>query len=52
MDSKTLVNNRPVGYISDLAVASDNTIFFTSASSKWSHAESLNILLEGDRSGR
>lgn len=47
-----LVNNRPVGYVNDLAVRQDGTIFFTSSSSKWTHKDSHNILLEGESSGR
>ena len=52
VDAKSLVNNKPLGFISDLSVASDGTIFFTSASSKWNHAKRLNILLEGEKTGR
>ena len=52
VDAKSLVNNKPLGVISDLTVASDGTIFFTSASSKWTYAQRLNILLEGERTGR
>ncbi|KAL8615682.1 hypothetical protein ACOMHN_034832 [Nucella lapillus] len=46
------VEGQPLGFLSDLAILKDGTIFFTSSSTKWSHAQRLNILLEGEKSGR
>ena len=46
------VNNKPLGYINDLAVASDGTIFFTSSSSKYPPSRYLDIILEAETSGR
>nr|KAG5695210.1 hypothetical protein BaRGS_018332 [Batillaria attramentaria] len=47
-----LVNNKPVGYINDVAVARDGTIFFTSSSARWTPKEFRNIIIEGETTGR
>ncbi|KAK7103533.1 adipocyte plasma membrane-associated protein-like [Littorina saxatilis] len=46
------VNNKTLGFINDLAVARDGTIFFTSSSTKWTRNQYLEIILEGETSGR
>ena len=48
----TRVNGKRLGFINDLAVASDGTIYFTSSSSKYTRAQYLDIILEGETSGR
>ncbi|XP_076443101.1 adipocyte plasma membrane-associated protein-like [Babylonia areolata] len=52
VDASMLVNNKPLGYINDLAVSRDGTIFFTSSSAKYNRTSSLDILLEGESTGR
>jgi hypothetical protein len=47
-----LVNGKPLGFINDLDVAKDGTIFFTSSSSKWKPSQLLHIMLEAETSGR
>ncbi|KAL8613598.1 hypothetical protein ACOMHN_022017 [Nucella lapillus] len=47
-----MVNGKPVHYINDLAVAKDGTIYFTSSSNKWKPSQLLNIMFEGETSGR
>ncbi|KAL8624398.1 hypothetical protein ACOMHN_012798 [Nucella lapillus] len=47
-----MVNGRPLQYINDLAVAKDGTIFFTSSSTKWLPSQLLNIIFEGETTGR
>ena len=46
------MNGQPLGYVNDLAVAKDGTIYFTSSSTKWSLAKENNIIFEADRTGR
>ncbi|KAK7103535.1 hypothetical protein V1264_018413 [Littorina saxatilis] len=53
VDAKNLlVKDKPLGYINDLAVTKDGTIFFTSSSNKWKPSQYLNIIFEGETSGR
>ena len=53
VNARTLrVNNKPLGYINDLAIAKDGTIYFTSSSTKWTLGKENNIIFEADRSGR
>ncbi|XP_076464381.1 adipocyte plasma membrane-associated protein-like [Babylonia areolata] len=53
VDARNLmVKGRPLQYINDLAVARDGTVFFTSSSTKWLPSQLLNILFEGETTGR
>ena len=46
------VNGIPLRYINDLVVARDSIIYFTSSSTKWRPSQLLNIMFEGETSGR
>ncbi|KAL8613600.1 hypothetical protein ACOMHN_022019 [Nucella lapillus] len=52
VDASMGVKGQPLGFINDLAVARDGTIFFTSSSARHNRTSYLEIMLDGDSTGR
>ncbi|KAL8613599.1 hypothetical protein ACOMHN_022018 [Nucella lapillus] len=53
VDGRMRVNGKRLGgFINDLAVAKDGSIYFTTSSAKYTRKDHLKVILEGETSGR